>query len=271
MLVFFLFLILLALKTHLSKPPKLEITACDVGQGDAVLIQYGQSTILIDTGPNSAVLECLSQELIWADRQIDLLVITHQDKDHAGGLTDVLENYAVDQVWLNPEAEQELLKKNQLKKIQTNLLAGDLMVFPGLRLPLVWSKKTRLSQSASLISNPNQDSISLYLTNGSFGFLTAGDLEVEQELAVSGMRLLNLVSLLKISHHGAKTSTSDSFLQQVAPEGAFISVGAKNNYGHPALQTLDNLDKNGVYLWRTDQLGSLHWQWDEENKWLLFK
>lgn len=258
-----LFMMLSLCKLALGSPPQLKITACDVGQGDAAVLSYGQSHILIDTGPNNDVLECLRLVIFWADPVLDAVVITHSDHDHAGGLAAVTDRYRVKQWMVNPTDAQELDLENTDIYDEYTPVAGEALLWPGWRLRVVWSELTRGSVAYPPERNANQDSIGLQLHNQSFGFLTLGDLECRQELAVAGMGLLNPTHFLKISHHGAKTSSCPGFLQWLTPEAAYISSGANNSYGHPAPQTLQNIANIGIFLWRTDVSGSLQWGWNE--------
>jgi competence protein ComEC len=252
-------------------PLEVEIVACDVGQGDAILVKYGQSRILIDAGPNQAVVECLRQEIFWADSTIDLAVITHWDKDHIGGFEYVLAHYSVDNWLVNPRVPDTQVAKDlhdQIGPKRIYPLAGDQAVFPGLRLRLLWSE---LSSGVSLADNQterNDASIAVFLAQESFGFFSAGDLECAQELAIKDMQLLNQASITKISHHGSKTSFCPEFWAWIRPEIAIIPVGANNSYEHPAKEVTATLEEKGVFLWRTDQMGTLKLRFDCFGRWV---
>lgn len=238
----------------------MHIVACDVGQGDATLISYDRLHILVDTGPKNDVLACLRQEIFWGDPTIDALVLTHEDHDHIGGVESVLDHYHVKLLVANETTLQSLPQEylTQIKSVVPTV--GDSMTAAGFRLRIVWSESTRLKSNKNLKPDGNQDSVGLYLSYPIFGFLTLGDLECTQELAVAYMGVLNKVDFIKLSHHGAKTSTCAQFLQKINPEAAFVSVGKDNSYGHPASTVLKDLESLGIYLWRTDSNGLLHWQ-----------
>ncbi len=247
--------ILLGTFVILTIPPEIEVTACDVGQGDATLIRYGQSYILIDTGPNSAVLRCLQRNVFWLDRTLDAVVLTHPDKDHIGGWETVQQHYAVSQLFTNGQSDNP-----EYTSGKNVAHTGDLFKFPGLNASIVWSADAYdvLANSGESEEERNQRSVGWYMWSNCFGFLSLGDLECAQELAVTGNRLLSFVSLLKVSHHGSKSSTCENFLQKIQTEAALLSVGKNNSYNHPDKNVLISLEKYGVVVYRTDKYGEIH-------------
>jgi len=268
-------ILLIGVFFYLSIPPRVKIVACDVGQGDAILVTYGQFNMLIDSGPNRAILECLNQEISPLKKGIDVAVITHWDLDHIGGFESVLQNYRVGFWLVNPTVATSQAAQNLWDQIQSQgtkiifPVAGDDFILPGIRARLAWSELTRQLSQAGALPNQNQDSIALYWQLPSFGFFSGGDLECDQELAVAGSGLLNSVTMIKISHHGSKTGTCQGFLEKVNPEIGIISVGEGNRYGHPDSQVLKNLTESGVFLWRTDQRGQLDIILMEGDRWIL--
>jgi competence protein ComEC len=254
---------LLALFMRPTKYSATQVTVCDVGQGDAILVQHGTFIILIDTGPDSSILECLSQEMPFLSSKIDVLILTHSDWDHIGGVESVLESYQVGEVWRTSWSElsasghrvQVKLDKSQKTRL---VKAGETLLVPGARLRILSGEKTReeIGQSNLPKDSPNNRSISLWLQTESFGFLGMGDLECPMELAVIGWSLLNGVDILKASHHGSKTSSCIDLIEKLHPETVVISVGGGNKYGHPHTATLENMVKMGAEVLRTDQLGT---------------
>lgn len=270
-IVVFLFLILApwGLCTTLTQPLDLKITTCDVGQGDGMILQYGGFVMVVDTGPKLDILACLQRRGIF--RKIDVLLLTHNDSDHIGGAAEVLKRYSVRELWWNgPAAENEASGNVSEQKIQENLKkaqvirvsrGGESLVLPGMRLRVLWSRQVRSKVlPGKAESDKNADSVAIYVESESFGFLSLGDLECAQELAVASSGLLNRVDLLKISHHGSKTSSCPEFLAKVAPEAAIISVGSGNSYGHPSSEVLKNLAYQGSLVFRTDRQGDLTFQ-----------
>lgn len=256
---------LLALWKLSAFPVELKIVACDVGQGDAILIQYGSMDILIDSGRNEAILPCLRQEIFWADRTIDVAIVTHWDEDHCGGFASVLNEYAVKEWWYNPAIPETAIAQALFHQIQNrgkSPQVGDSLALPGLELRVVWSESARGLSLEEAAEDRNAGSIAVLLTTESFGFFSSADLECPQQLAIIEYGLLKQVEILKVAHHGAKSGTCPELLAELGPEIGIVSVGVKNSYGHPTPETLKLLDTYGVFAWRTDQHGSLRLWWD---------
>lgn len=272
-LLFFLVTTLLSAGWTLSPLPlELKIVACDVGQGDAILIKYGSSNILIDSGPNEAVLECLRQEIFWLDPTIDVAIVTHWDADHIGGFDDVLQNYKVRNWLINPTVADTKMAQALYSQIGTRVktpLAGDVLVWPGLEIRVLWSELTRGNEQDKTTADRNLDSIAVLIKGESFGFFSAADLECPQQLAIIHSHLLNQTQIVKVAHHGAKLGSCPELWSNLRPEVAILSVGQGNSYGHPHPQTLEHLAQNGIFAWRTDEFGQLSLQWEPSIGWLM--
>jgi competence protein ComEC len=255
---------------------KLHVSFLDVGQGDAILIQTpnGQD-ILIDGGPDPQKINLeLSKKLPFWDRTIDLVVCTHSQADHITGLVEVLQRYKVKQVLepgvsYNSSIYQEwcnLVEEKQIKRDKAQ--AGqEIDLGNGIKLEV-------LNPPASLWEGTSDDvdnnGVVLRLSWGKVSFLFTADIREEVEFALIGQRA-NLKSIvLKVAHHGSKTSTTSQFLAAVAPEVAVISVGEDNPFGHPSLEVverlIDRLDEDNVY--RTDEDGTIEFITDGEKSWV---
>ncbi len=239
----------------------LEITFFDVGQGDATLIETPRrSQILIDGGPDSSILEKLNENLPFWDRTIDLLVLTHPDNDHISGLLHVLEDYKVENIlWTGVAREagvfekwQELVEREGAKIIIAK--AGQEITANGVRLKVLFPFE---SLEGQLVKDANNTSVVLRLDFGENSFLFTGDIygSTEKELVERGIAINS--DVLKVAHHGSKTSTYGEFIAEVLPEVAVISVGSDNSYGHPHEQTLDTLQKYDITIFRTDIDGDI--------------
>lgn len=243
---------------------ELRIAACDVGQGDAILIRYGQRHILIDSGRNNEVLDCLRQETFWGNKTIDVAVITHWDEDHIGGFASILEEYEISNWLFNPTVGDTKTAQNLLSQIKTSRfqpVMGDEIFFPGMRLRVLWSEKTPSLPQVSRGSDQNTRSIAVVIETESFGFFGTGDLECPEQLAIVDSGLLNNPQIIKIAHHGAKSGICAELLQRLRPEVGIVSVGEGNSYGHPHTETIHNLHTFGVFLRRTDQIGKIVLEW----------
>ena len=255
----------------------LEVTFFDVGQGDAAFIETPErQQILIDGGPNSAILEKLGKEMPFWDRTIDWIILTHPEKDHLAGLLEVLKSYKVENIlWtgvVRDTAEftewQKLIKEEGAKifiaEAGVRILGGptSLQIWGRSDLDVLYPFE---SLEGKEMKDSNDTSIIVKLIFGKISFLFTGDASqsVERRL-VLGLAKHNLdAEVLKVGHHGSKTSTSGEFVEAVSPEIAVISAGRNNSYGHPHREVLDNLA--GVNIFRTDLSGDIKIISDGEN------
>ena len=240
----------------------LKVVFFDIGQGDAIFIETPKRTqILIDGGPSKKIVEKLGQELPFFDRTIDFIIATHPDSDHISGLVEVLKSYRVDLVGgtgikgstaefqeFSNEIEENKSGKVVLRKGQ-KIFIGKNLYFEVLAPLEDFEGKTA--------KDYNTSSLVLKMAYGKSTFLFTGDapISIEKKLAEEGSDISSQV--LKISHHGSKTSTSNLFLEKVNPEIAVIQVGKDNRYGHPSPEVLERLAKYGIKVMRTDQVGDI--------------
>ena len=241
--------------TGIAQAGTLTVTWLDVGQGDAAVIQCGGQSMLIDGGKP----EKSSYIYAWLQQHglsyLDVIVATHVDADHIGGLSGAL-NYASVGTAYCPETTgttetfQSFVKYlAQRGKQITVPTAGETFALGGAQIQIL-GPLHRAEDS-------NDNSIVLKVSFGATSFLFTGDAEraEEQDLLNSGVNLLSTV--LKVGHHGSDTSTSYPFLRAVAPQYAVISVGAGNSYGHPTEAVLSRLRDAGVTTFRTDMQGEI--------------
>ena len=246
---------------HLVTARPLKVVFLDVGQGDAAFIEIvGLYQILIDGGPGTKVLEKLSEQMPFYDRTIDLVLLTHPEKDHLEGLVEVLNKYQVDSVvWTGVLRETAVFEEWQ--KALENEKATIKIAKSGQKIIISKAILNILSPFENLagvsLKDSNSSSIVSKLSFGQTSFFFTGDIYAseEKELINKGVDLR--ADVLKIAHHGSKTSTSEGFLQQVSPQLAVISVGENNNYGHPSPETLGRLEKSGAKILRTDENGDI--------------
>lgn len=264
--LFWLSLVLVLLWAFIFSLPdnRLHLVFCDVGQGDAILISYHQIQVLIDGGPDKKILNCLSKKMPFWDRQIEMVILTHPEQDHFGGLIDVFERYSVRYFVSNGLRKSsasftELEQSRKDKKfLSLTIKAGDKIKISSLQFLFLWPEKDYLKND-----NLNDSSVVLKLIYGDFEALLPGDISEKVE------KLLDLptsgVEILKIAHHGSKFSTSEEFLGKIKPKLAIISVG-KNNFGHPTQEVLGRLHQTEVKILRTDRQGDIEivsngWGW----------
>jgi competence protein ComEC len=251
---------------------KLHVTFLDVGQGDAIFIESpGGVQILVDGGPGgSALLSELGRQMPFWDRTLDLVVLTHPDTDHLTGLIPALERYEVRAIMFREQptpydladAWETALAEEGATRIRGE--AGTrLELSDGVALEVLHPGPVAVEDGEN---NPNNDSIVMRVTYEDVAFLLPGDIEadVEQELARAGAYLRSTV--LKVPHHGSKTSSSAAFLDAVQPQVAVISVGAGNRFGHPSNEVLERL--KGTLVYRTDENGTVAVASDGQQLWI---
>lgn len=234
----------------------------DIGQGDSIFIQTPSGhDILIDGGQDASVLYELGRVMPFWDFDIDTVIATHPHSDHIGGLTDVLEKYNVGQLYLSgvPHTTDEyfsLLETIRDKNIETKLVTGELLVDlgEGVSLRFIYPRQDISGQE---IDELNNTSIITQLVYGQTDFLFTGDAEkeVEQELVDAGIDIKS--DILKVGHHGSRSSTTYDFLQAVSPELGVIQVGADNRFNHPHMSVVKRLEQQNVEILRTDQDGTV--------------
>lgn len=240
----------------------LKVIFLDVGQGDAILVSQGANQMLIDGGRSGKVLlEKLGSFIPFWDRQIEVVVATHPDQDHIGGLVEVLKSYKVPNV-IKSKAESESqtykaladeIKKEGAEIVEARKGLG--LNFPaGARVEVIFPA---ISLAAGAATDSNAGSVVVKLNFGENSFLLTGDLpsKQEQELLSNNGNIIS--KILKVAHHGSKYSTSVEFLDTVKPEEAVVSVGKNNSYGHPNQEILSRLAKRGIKIWRTDERGDI--------------
>lgn len=263
--------LVLAPRRWLHREAALEVTAIDVGQGDSIFVVSPDGhTLLVDAGgptggattsrSNFDIGENVVSPYLWSRglEHLDVVALTHAHSDHMGGMAAVLRNFRPHELWVghNPPtpAYQQLLKEAALLGIRVRpFSAGDAMAFGGATIDvLAPSAGYQPGDSAS-----NNDSLVLHVRYAGHSALLEGDAEAPSEAAMLSLPQDDLASdLLKVGHHGSKTSTIAPFLARVAPRFAVISVGPFNSYHHPRWETLEHLQEEGARTWRTDLSGA---------------
>ena len=250
----------------LSGPGFLEVTFFDVGQGDAVFIETSQGQqILMDGGPDSTILDKLAKAMPFCDRTVDLIILTHPEHDHMAGLLEVLKRYKVENIlWtgtIRDTAEykewERLIQEEKARIIIAQagqVICGGRTSAGRFDLSVLFPFE---DLEGKVFKDSNNTSIVAKLTFGENSFLFSGDIykSIEKMLLEKGIDIDS--DVLKIGHHGSKTSTAENFIEKVSPEIAVISTGKENRYGHPHQETLDTLEKYGINILRTDRDGDI--------------
>jgi competence protein ComEC len=254
-----LFISLLPLAIAFTIPSqKLHFIACNVGQGDAILITKGFTQILIDGGPDESVLACLSNNIPFWDKNIELIINTHPDKDHIGGLDNVIQSYNVTHFVLSGQSTDSQAFKDLEKAIKDNNietyipLINEQIKVGELDFTVLWTPENQSSVLGATNQKTNESSIVLHFQYQDFDALLTGDITEREEKQIIKQNEFNSIEVLKVAHHGSKYSSSREFLEAVKPSIAVISVG-KNPWGHPTKEVLDRLDSVNSQILRTDQ------------------
>lgn len=253
--------LLLILSFHDSG--KFRLIACDVGQGDGMLlVSPSGKQVVVDGGPGTKIVDCLSANMPFWDREIDLVIATHVQKDHMEGLLEVLSRYKVKMIAATKVNNGSELYRTWEKAVDEekaevyvakrgDRLAIDTMQGRTLSLDVLWPDREKLSQwQASPPSDLNEAAIVLRVNYGQLcAYLTA---DIPKE-TLQGLIDKNC-QVLKISHHGSKTGTNAEVINEVSPRLAIIQVG-KNSYGHPTKEVIDLLTSIAVKILRNDTNG----------------
>lgn len=230
----------------------LKIDFLDVGQGDSIFIEtIDKKQILIDGGPDLSVLEKIGRVMSFYDRYIDIVVLTHPEQDHLNGLIEILKRYNVGAVITsgiikNTDQYKEFIRIIKEKNIPIYIakLGGEIDFGNNIKLNILYPFESITGKEASDVNNFSVVSQLIY---NNFKLLLTGDIEksVENKLIKSGLNLQS--DVLKIAHHGSKTSTSDEFLKKVDALLAVILVGKDNKYGHPHQEVLERLKNLEIF------------------------
>ena len=265
-----LFILIIVLSFHFFYPyleNDFQVTILDVGQGDCIFIKYpnNRANILIDTGGKITY-----QKEKWATAKetntitsikiipylksigvtkLDYLILTHGDFDHMGEAINLVNNFKVKNVVFNcgefNELEKELIKVLDKNKIKYYSCIKELNID---------NNKLHFLQT-KFYDNENDNSNVIYTKLDGYKFMFMGDAGVEKEKNILEKYNLSNIDVLKVGHHGSKTSSSKEFINEINPNYSIISVGKNNRYGHPNKEVLNNLSDSKIY--RTDQDGSI--------------
>lgn len=236
----------------------LSVHYIDVGQGDSELIQLpGGRTMLIDAGTNQAEHDLLSYLDSLGISKLDYVIATHPHEDHIGSMDAIVEHYPIGEFYMSKAVTTTKTYKNLLTAIDRKGLSIHTAKAGVIIIDEPDLKAEFLAPNQEKYEDLNNYSAVVKLTYKNRGFLFTGDAEQlsEQEILKNGSDIS--CDVLKVGHHGSKTSTTTDFLSSAQPEIAVISCGKDNSYGHPHKQTLNKLHKYGTTVYRTDELGTV--------------
>jgi len=294
LLLFIVTIVIVVLRASplLDSDDLVSVVFCDVGQGDATLVQMGSVQVLIDGGIDQSVLSCLRRYMPMLDQTIEVVIATHADADHIAGLALVMEKYTTPLVMTNGLYKESADFEAFSEQLILQLGRGAQHIVAGAGLELRWGElklrvlgpgeqtrnllletetqlwDTMRAESAG-ITDHNMRSIALIVEYKDHSFLLTGDLDEQKEIALIEHNMITPLTLLKAGHHGSKTSSSLPLLVATQPEVVSISAGKNNRYGHPAPEVLARIDAVGAQVVRTDLEGNVHFLSNGRNLWRI--
>ncbi|MGD0779729.1 MAG: ComEC/Rec2 family competence protein [Dehalococcoidales bacterium] len=236
-----------------TQPPvSLTVHFIDVGQGDSILIDLGETEVLIDGGSKGT--GAANYIGAYVDGPLETIVVTHPHEDHIGGLPAVFDAFEVQEVWLNGETATSKAYTDLMNAINTE---GSIVheAKRGMSIQVGTLVFSVLNPETPLTDDVNNNSIVLRLSYGETDFLFMGDAQKKAESSM--LSLLTSTEILKVGHHGSDTSSSTVFLNVIKPETAIISVAKVNSYHHPAQVTLNDLTAIGATIYKTSDSGTI--------------
>lgn len=234
---------------------ELRVHFIDVGQGDSILIDLGETEVLIDGGEKSPGVVPYLEE--YVDGPLEVMIATHPHADHIGGLIAVLDTFQVEQIWHNGDTSTSKTYTEFMSAVQSE----EAQVHIGRRGDNISAGELTFTilNPTTLAGTTNNNSIVASLSYGNVDFLFTGDAEQEAEAAmlIASDIPVPEVEILKVGHHGSRTASSKDFLAATSPEVAVYMAGKGNSYGHPHQETLDALTQIGAKIYGTDVNGTI--------------
>lgn len=230
----------------------LGIYVFDVGQADSILVSCNEKYMLIDAGNNADGKLIVKELQDMGITSIDYLIGTHAHEDHIGGMDDIIDNFDVKNFYMPSKQYTSATYKSVVKSANNkNLKIESPKIGYKFKLGNAVCEVMSIDNDANEL---NLTSIVIEVTHGENKFLFMGDAEIENEES----RLWEDIDVLKVGHHGSRTSTSEEFIEQTKPEVAIISLGKNNSYGHPHKEVKELLEEYDISIYRTDTQGTIH-------------
>ncbi|MCB2305969.1 MBL fold metallo-hydrolase [Clostridium estertheticum] len=240
------------IKTSLDLENNMVTHFIDVGQGDCTLIQVNNKNLLIDSGTSDSKQKLIRYLKKNNITKLDYIVATHPHEDHIGGTASVIKNFEIGEFYApkaitSTQTFNDMIDALRSKNLKIKIATPNISLNLGPNATCFM-----LSPNKTTYDNLNNYSCTLKISYKNSTYLFTGDIETqaEQELIANGYDLS--AQVLKVAHHGSKTSSSKEFLAKVSPKIAVISCGIDNDYGHPNRETLDRLKRLNTIVYRTD-------------------
>lgn len=231
----------------------MKVSYIDVGQGDSILVQVNGKKLLIDAGPNDHTDKLISYLNKQNIKKLDFVVATHPHEDHIGAMDTVIRTYNIGEFYAPKKTTTTKTFENMVsalksKSIKINSAAA------GVSLDLGKNVKCEMiaPNGTNYGDNLNNYSAVIKITYGNSKFLFTGDAEKVSEKEMLNKNYDLSCDVLKLGHHGSSSSSSKAFLDKVSPKIAIVSCGKNNDYGHPHKETLEEMKKRHIQIYRTD-------------------
>ncbi|OON92111.1 MAG: hypothetical protein ATN32_09950 [Candidatus Epulonipiscium fishelsonii] len=242
----------------------------DVGQGDAIFIDYNNFDMLIDAGDNDAgdkIIKYLKEQGV---ETLDYFVLTHMDADHIGGADEILNAFQVENI-IDSGDTDKTTKTYEKYKLTRNSEDAIYKEDSNMNINVDENLNFQIIETGDSFKDENNNSVVIEMTYMDTKVLFTGDMESNAEKVF--IEFAENIDILKAAHHGSKTSSTEEFLDKVDAEYVVISAGRNNKYGHPHAQTLERYNDHDMEIYRTDLDGTIIciiWQdnditWTTEN------
>ncbi|AUN20432.1 hydrolase [Clostridium botulinum] len=248
-----------------NKSNELKVHYIDVGQGDSILVQTKDKNILIDAGTRKSSDNLISYLKKQHIKKLHYVIATHPHEDHIGGMPKVIEEFEISNFYAPKKTANTKIFKDMILQLKKKNLKIN-VAKKGISLDL--SNNSSLDFLAPVkdnYENTNDSSAVVKLTHGNTKFLFTGDAEKTSEKDILNSNEDLSSNVLKVGHHGSHSSSSKEFLDKINPKIAIISCGKNNDYGHPHKETMKELNKRNIEVYRTDIDGNIVLTSDGEN------
>lgn len=242
---------------HTDTQNVMKVSYIDVGQGDSILVQVNGKNLLIDAGPNESTDKLMSYLSKQNIKKLDFIVATHPHEDHIGAMDTVIKKYDIGEFYApkkmtTTKTFENMVNALKSKNIKINAAAAGVSLDLGKNV-----KCEMIAPNGTNYESLNNYSAVIKITYGNSKFLFTGDAEKLSEKEILNKNYDISCDVLKVGHHGSTSSSSKPFLDKVSPKIAIISCGKNNDYGHPHRETVDELKKRNIQIYRTDIDGSI--------------